>query len=360
MKKIYIALVFVLAIVFLFSACKKKDAYSEAKELLEVNNQSESAASTFKEAPDYTYGYEKVLDRKNYVLCEYFPDMYEESGEIGIMECAMYNGDYAKNYIGYVIKDVNSDGVYELLICEGDMIYAMYTMVNGNPTLLFTGWSRNRWYLLDDGTLYNTGSSGASESSHGIYAISNGKLECQKYYFMTDIGLGNVAYFYNTTGSYQITESTKISEATYFNESSLAESRMVYLNDIPFSYYKAGNDDFHIFYEHQFGDIFTDYTELAFKEESQYSTGIFFLANEPISNFKLLSLTYVENGYNWTYNTEEVATLDSVAEGEVILINAELMDSVVFGISYTDSDGVEKRYAVDESGIDSALFFVTF
>lgn len=48
----------------------------------------------------------------------------------------------------------------------------MYTLHDDKPVLLIEGWARNRYYLLNDGTIYNEGSSGAAYTSFGIYRIS--------------------------------------------------------------------------------------------------------------------------------------------------------------------------------------------
>ena len=70
------------------------------------------------------------------------------------------------------------DNAYEVIIADtgpagwNNRILLMYTLHDDKPVLLIEGWARIRYYLLNDGTIYNEGSSGAAYTSFGIYRIS--------------------------------------------------------------------------------------------------------------------------------------------------------------------------------------------
>lgn len=74
---------------------------------------------------------------------------------------------------GYILRDLNHDGVDELIVlprrCIGTdttgdsgQIIAVYTISDGKPVRVLHGWNRSRHYLCKDGGIYNEGSDGAA------------------------------------------------------------------------------------------------------------------------------------------------------------------------------------------------------
>ncbi len=85
--------------------------------------------------------------------------------------------------IGYILKDVDGNGVRELLIGEnygepdaGTVLYDMYTIRDGKLLHVFDGWDRNRYYLCSNGNFMNEGSGGAMLSSTSYYIYAKGDL----------------------------------------------------------------------------------------------------------------------------------------------------------------------------------------
>ena len=83
---------------------------------------------------------------------------------------AWLTGQPASRNIGYTLKDVDGNGVRELLIGEnwgesddGTVLYDMYTVRDGKLLHVFSGWDRNRYYLCTNGNFLNKGSSGAMQ-----------------------------------------------------------------------------------------------------------------------------------------------------------------------------------------------------
>ncbi len=88
--------------------------------------------------------------------------------------------------IGYRIEDLSGDGFPELIICEisnkrenkGKRIISLYTTADDEAYLAhrgripINGWSRNSYYLLDNGMLYNVGSSGVAYLYQSISCLS--------------------------------------------------------------------------------------------------------------------------------------------------------------------------------------------
>ncbi len=87
--------------------------------------------------------------------------------------------------VGYCIADVSGDGIPELIIGVsrrtgnwGTEILSLYTMVDGEAVIArhgegrFVGIEKSRYYLLDEGLLYNEGALGGGHSFHDIEQLS--------------------------------------------------------------------------------------------------------------------------------------------------------------------------------------------
>jgi len=74
--------------------------------------------------------------------------------------------DRYRDEIGYAFKDLNNDGIPEMMILSsGYVVLGIYTLENGVPVLLDTYWERHRCEIDKDGILYTHGSSGACDHS---------------------------------------------------------------------------------------------------------------------------------------------------------------------------------------------------
>jgi hypothetical protein len=74
------------------------------------------------------------------------------------------------------LLDLDGNGVEELIITDGMMLYDLYTLNNGSPVKLLTGWERNSYRLSTDNVIYNQGSNGAASSMHNYYQLMGGEL----------------------------------------------------------------------------------------------------------------------------------------------------------------------------------------
>ena len=153
--------------------------------------------------------------------------------------------------VGYTFYDVDGNGIEELIIADtykaGEVWYynilLMYTLYDDMPVLLIDGWSRNGYNILDDGTIYNEGSSGAAYTSFGIYRISEAgnSLEVIDFYYSGYSDDHVNCWFYNTTGK-QTYDDSEIIE--FEDEDLLGDMMWDYMKRIraldimPFSEYK--------------------------------------------------------------------------------------------------------------------------
>ena len=74
------------------------------------------------------------------------------------------------------MMDLDSNGVDELIITDGMMLYDLYTMKNGSPVKLLTGWERNAYRLCQNNVIYNQGSNGAASTVFNYYQLMAGEL----------------------------------------------------------------------------------------------------------------------------------------------------------------------------------------
>ena len=80
--------------------------------------------------------------------------------------------------VGYLMEDLDNDGVSELLVgsVKDGLIYAMYTVRNGEEVQVIDAGERNTFQLTSDGLFLNRGSNGAASYGYNLYSFENGQL----------------------------------------------------------------------------------------------------------------------------------------------------------------------------------------
>ncbi len=103
---------------------------------------------------------------------------------------------------GYFEKDIDGDGVKELLICancaDETMIYSIFTIRSGRIYRVCKGGGRNRFYLCDNGKIANEGSSGAECTSWEYFDYRDGRLDIVESVFTDERGC-----YYSDKGAYE-------------------------------------------------------------------------------------------------------------------------------------------------------------
>ena len=144
----------------------------------------------------------------------------------GIKETRIGTSSEAERFaaISYALQDLNGDGVQEMIVLDphwtlpgNSRILAIYTLLNNTPTLMAEGWSRSRLYLLQDGTFYKEGSSGAAFSCYETLILQGTALSYTGLWFTYPKGETQIqgGYYYNTTGEYSVEASTEITSEEY-------------------------------------------------------------------------------------------------------------------------------------------------
>lgn len=170
---------------------------------------------------------------------------------MGIREIVTYceTKEERMKAIGYCVKDVNEDGVKELLILDAGGqeekktdVLDMYTLVEGTPVKVIEGWARNRYYFLEDGMIYNSGSGGAAYSMENLLSFPQGGTELvpEEIYFTypKNEDMSEVAFYYEENGVYDVSVAVEISSDEYAAFGNGCESKIVGFNVKTFDMYK--------------------------------------------------------------------------------------------------------------------------
>ena len=155
--------------------------------------------------------------------------------------------DQAKTRAGFILTDVNADGVYELLIIsEEDDIVGLYTMVNGKLREVIAGGYRNHCSLLSDGSFYIQGASGYMSASYSTWYLRTvGKLWYDSGYlldgwFGTNEPTDEQWFRYNPSSPDSGSEDRRVSVLEAVGWMNAVDGRIVKVKHwIPFASYEA-------------------------------------------------------------------------------------------------------------------------
>ena len=319
---------------------------------------------------DYLYGYGDTLDRYMEIILAYDEYFEEEVWEWGVMEHAHASGYMAQFEIGYIIKDFSGDGIPELLIGSSgsNEIYAAFTLVNGKPECTLAGWSRSRYHLNSDGTIYHEGSSGAAYNCYGLYEFAyNGTIKCKSFIFTEpdeDSYTWETNYYYNTTGNWDVYESKQISSDYFWSVQKNMPQSGGAIDYILFTRYL---DHYYLdFYEVEFwyaDDIINAFpTCYRFVAQDDYAEEILFVANEVVTDFTIYRISNERiTGYaETTFDTTPIYKLGTLTPGKPLLAKIPFMDTPIIGISYIDANGQIHYWALGESGMCRAMERIPF
>lgn len=95
---------------------------------------------------------------------------------------------YMKNNIGYAIRDLNGDGIDEMLIgMKNAYVFEVFTMDGGKVRELIKAGYRDSCVLLSDGTFFRYGYSGGGLSSNTLFCMDGtNKVRFVKGYMFND------------------------------------------------------------------------------------------------------------------------------------------------------------------------------
>lgn len=219
MKKTFL-LILVISI-FLLNACGVgTQDKTETSEMSETSTNQTTSPITLTAEEIYNAVLTKLYNKLDIIIIDdtHLDGFGAQEGMVGVAEIAASRELDLLDKFGYTIADINEDGVSELLISTagksenndsvGPRILCAYTVMDNKAQLLFEGDSKNCYYLLNDGTIYNVNLSDSTlieENIHqinalsgGVYALGEGSstISCIDFYFSDSNN-----YYHNQTGS---------------------------------------------------------------------------------------------------------------------------------------------------------------
>ena len=118
-------------------------------------------------------GYDAVIDLYQTALQEQWDFELCSNNQISYMIAWLTD---TPEKLGVHLMDLDGDRQEELLIVNGNSIYDMYTMKDGEPVQLFSGGERNHYSLWPDNSIVNNGSGSAFWSVFNRYILRDGTL----------------------------------------------------------------------------------------------------------------------------------------------------------------------------------------
>ena len=134
----------------------------------------------------------------------------QSAATYGISEMAGYS-----DHVGYAMKDLNKDGVPELIVAATgtgnnaeNIIYEIDTISNGTIICLCKSTARDRYYLRTDSIVYNRGSSGAAYATYRLLKLTTPKAlaSIQEVRSDLDNNARAVWYYTDANGTQTISE----------------------------------------------------------------------------------------------------------------------------------------------------------
>lgn len=169
---------------------------------------------------DFVNAYKSVIDGYR---AAYLSGRQEDIGYLfdnNLSEMAAYSAG-----VGYALKDLDKDGVPELLIAGIDpvypeynkAIYDVYTLDGGNPTQLAVSMARKRYSLRTDGSLFWEGAGGASYVYFVVERVKGKTVEQTETLFTDLTADGQIAWYSRMGGLEDASpsNSTALTEAQF-------------------------------------------------------------------------------------------------------------------------------------------------
>lgn len=194
MKKMLLVLT---AALLVLTACGPEPAPTDPETTAPVETTVPTETTAPVETTAETQPDVQIWDASAYdaLLSQYYQAVSEQWGGGKLMDANMnymlsdcYYFDAAPlDCLGYAIRDLDGDGVPELMIAStgaitdefyGKLVFDMYTLdEEGKPCKVFYSAERNRYYYAGDALFANMGSSGAAETNDVTLRYRSGVME---------------------------------------------------------------------------------------------------------------------------------------------------------------------------------------
>lgn len=129
--------------------------------------------------PAESTGLDDTLSQYSYIF-----DLYEQAvaGDWSYEQCQKSGISYLVasrenlDGMGFCLLDLDGDGVQEMIISDGYVIYDLYAMVRGRVMWVISGSEQNSWKLCEGNILRNVCGNGAANTLYDYYTWDGAKL----------------------------------------------------------------------------------------------------------------------------------------------------------------------------------------
>lgn len=159
------------------------------------------------DASDLPKAYQEIVNQCSDILVKVEDGHFEPKEDLGDLawfadQVLHFTGTNPKEAFCYSLKDINKDGINELILaCKLEdkyTIFNVYTLNGNEAVLLAKSYERNTWYITEDGKFMNERSS--EPAVHEIYVYGFGeKNELTEEYHIYNSYLEDK----NTVGLYE-------------------------------------------------------------------------------------------------------------------------------------------------------------
>lgn len=150
---------------------------------------------------DYS-GYDALIAEARDALINHAGECPEESERK--FSLVFWYGETTWQTLGYLIRDLDGDGVDELIFGENDddsswngYVYNIYTISDGEVVRLIDGWERSIYYFCENGCIAHEWSGSAFEGGENYYRYENGRFTLIES-VVFDIGMNYENWFHST------------------------------------------------------------------------------------------------------------------------------------------------------------------
>ena len=165
-------------------------------------------------ADDDVTGYDALIAEAAAVIADPAAVEYTEESNFSSV---YYSGDQFQTS-GYLIRDLDGNGVDELIFGENDedgwngIVFDIYTMSDGEVVRIIDGWERSRYYICENGYIAHEWDAGAGDFGFDYYAYQGMELKYIEGVAFSGDAFGE-QWYYSNEHEFASQEDEAISEA---------------------------------------------------------------------------------------------------------------------------------------------------
>ncbi|MBS1361497.1 MAG: hypothetical protein HPZ77_05165 [Acidaminococcaceae bacterium] len=332
----------------------------------------EEAAAAVAKVPAYEREYGKLVEGIYNFVNDGNMDKVPQQGMTGIYELRDHMGYVdALNMLGYTLQDINNDKVPELIFAildnekqgkgyYGKDIYAVYTFVDGKIKFVDEGWARSNIKLLANNMLLTRGNSSNTDYVLALKdLLPNGNKRCIDMYFTRSKSNNEpgLDVYRNNVGrdDVAVSQKTNMTADDFFDMGTEMAGDSVKLELLPLKEYKQrGFKGLAMQYlecmgVHELQDVKADlskYEQVSVPNPFK-GADVIFRSTKNLEEFRLLELA----------SGKSVYSKDLLMADEKLVLHLESLETIPKnGISFKDDAGIERRFAILQSGKDGSIY----